>query len=245
MKIALLYIIITLSLISCKSPTEVDANRNIKNKLEPVTVTDGLLIDKQKVYFGTINKYGEKSQLLTISNISDIPVRIDSINFKSQNPTFTIDNSIFPIVIKELGKDSSTLALEIKFHADNIGLFYDTLTINGYDSPWVELFGIVPSCNVNDVNFGKIPVNTSLEKAITIVNHGNEPLIIEGIEFHDELEAFEEMAKFPLIIQGGLHQSVTVRFNPKNQGIYKATCELIISGPGYKDNSAVLKGEAY
>ncbi len=224
-----------------ESPMDVEANREIDYKNLPTTGTGDIILDNYKLYFGYVYRYGKESMGLRMSNISNKPVRIESADFKS-NSLYSIDGLRLPFTLEPQGEDKSIKFFQVTFQATNLGLFSDTLTFNGQDEPFVELFSIVPDVSANDVNFGDIPVDALDVRSLSIMNHGNTMVTITGYTIDDPNGVFVLNAAMPLSIPSGLSKNLLLSFKPDSAMEFKATISFDINANGFTDNVAEITG---
>lgn len=225
-----------------ESPMEVDANRVIDYTELPTTGTQDIILDNYKLYFGYVSRYGKESMGLRITNVSNKPVRIESGDFIS-NSLFSIDGITFPFILEPKGDDKSSKFFQVTFQATNLGLFRDTLTFNGQDEPFVELFSTVPDVTANDVNFGPIFVNVLDVRSLSIMNHSNTMVTIYDFKIEDDPNrVFALNIDLPLKIPSVSHKNLLLTFKPNAAKEFKATIKFTINANGFKDDEALITG---
>lgn len=229
---------------SCKSPLEVDANRVSNIKLIPTGNTEYLSINENILDFGFVYKGDQRSVSLLMLNDSDTPIKIDSARFDLQPTNFSVNQDEFPFVLAPKGNAESGKIIEIRFNAENIGLFSNRLSFNYDSEPNLDMIAIVPSVYSTNLDFGEQRIGVLNAKSIKIVNHSDQLVTIRGFEFEDTTDVFNVITPLPQKITPGMSKFIVVGFLPKVAMSYKTKIKFIMSGgSGYKDGNSSITGK--
>ena len=101
-----------------------------------------------------------------------------------------------------------------------------------------------PQINANSsLVFGRVPVTEDVEKAYTIRNYGNAPLIISRIVFADEGYAISN--ELPIEINSGANRTLTITRTDKTEGDFATTMNIYSNDPDLRMKSVSVSGNIY
>lgn len=97
--------------------------------------------------------------------------------------------------------------------------------------------------DVEEINFGGLPIGDATSQTITATNVGNYELVITGLKFSD-VNIFTSTTQFPVSLQPGESAELNVTCTPKTRGTINQTVKVECNSPSTK-NTIRLKGEPY
>jgi len=92
------------------------------------------------------------------------------------------------------------------------------------------------------IDFGRLSVDKSRVKKLTLYNKGNSPLTIEKLRFHENLDSMYQ-GEFSGVIPPNGEQNITIIFNPKYHLVYQGLLYIESDRTNIDDRSLLLKGE--
>jgi len=210
--------------------------------LEPPDIT----VVPASLDFGDVLLNQSKTLTLTINNnggselqINDITISGTGFSFKTQPQS--------PIIIQPGG---TPVSIEIIFIPTEVKLYSGqvSITSNDPDSPTtITLTGkgiSAPNIEVtpDSLDFGKVQINTTSDKTVTIKNTGTQDLNISGISILGS-QAFSIVSTIPTQIPVGEARTVTVRFSPTGEVPYAGYLVINSNDPETPALQVPLKGE--
>jgi len=95
----------------------------------------------------------------------------------------------------------------------------------------------------NEIDFGRIPLTSTMQKSLTIRNNGNMPLNISNIT--TDCSLFEILNPTQIIIPPGGQWAVSIRFNSNVKGVYNNKVLITSNDPDKQVASCNLKAVAF
>jgi hypothetical protein len=138
--------------------------------------------------FGALNADGESAEIeVTIANIGNEDLRLDSIYLSDEGPNFTIEDS-YPSLLEP----GEITQLTVSYDPSTYEVNEEYLVIVSNDSDereiWIPLLGSgdapVISVKPDDFDFGLTFIGCEEETEILISNEGNVDLEISGIDYY-------------------------------------------------------------
>lgn len=201
------------------------------------TLEPKLLSDPAAVDFGSLPVGESKSTTIRLTNNGESVLRISKSNLDNAGGAFALDRAA-PTEISP----SQTVELGVTFVPDSAREFLGSLRLESNDkaSPHViniSGLGIVPRLTVaydgractgdpNSLSVGKVEVNRSAEKTITLAASGDSAVIIESVELTETTSNEWTLTGVPptgTMIEPGNSLSVTLAYNPTDLGPDSAT----------------------
>lgn len=244
-RIIILWVVLAIALLSCDSPTDVQANRiKIINKKNGEGIFSLSLLDTN---LGTIRYDTETVLRLKITNLSNKELSFENCLFEHQPDFFKIADKS-KLVLSPAGSAMSEKTIEIAIRPNKFGSITDTLFFDNYSNPYFAICATVPSVYTSELDFGATTLNTVKYKTVDVYNYGNKVAVISGIEIEGDSTAFKlENFYGSLPVQvppGGLGKQFIVKFSPLKDIEYKVKYKFIIEteNEGLIDNISTLTG---
>lgn len=235
-------IIAGLSIYSCDSPIDVDANRI---KIEDTSAIKSLIeITPSTINFGIVNRYQDYEKTIKIKNLSNQVFTISKLSFKNKPKDFIISN-IENFTLAPKNQEGSERYITFKLRANNVGNINDTLFVNNIGIGFTKVSAICPAVYITDIDFGNIEMNTTVYKAINIYNFTDKPIHLNNIVIKGDTSAFKiENFSMPVELIPQYPKQFLVSFTPKKDAYYYTEYEFELenSASGYVDNIAIIKG---
>lgn len=230
----LLFLLILVLTLSCTDPTSVDADREkivlddpskypAKYEIKPLTLDFGeLLINAEKnIQFNIKNLTNEK---LTLNNFS--------LKNNSSNAQFT---SSQPLILQASGSDLDNQDVSLNLIAKNYGYFKDTLLIDNFKNPLIEVKAEIPALYANDINFPDTRISEFQLVIFNFKNISNKRAVITEFELLDSNNVFlnEPKIELPILVNPN-DESIDIKltFNPTASLNYSAEIKIKASFDG-------------
>ncbi len=91
-------------------------------------------------------------------------------------------------------------------------------------------------------SFGNVTIEESADWDMNIINDGSGDLIVDSIIFPEENEAFSIDADFPVTVEPGDYEEVTVTFAPEEIAIYEKEMVIYSNDPANPEVEVLLSG---
>lgn len=246
-KIIFFSIILLLNaLLSCDSPTDVQANRVlIENKPSGKDVFEilpksfslnHLLFDK------------EYEAIFLIKNLTNSELKFSNLRFKYQPQNFRF-RSNEKLVLAPKGMEGSEKFVSVLIRPKLLGILKDTLFFDSYSDPIVSYSGMVPTIFTSDVDFGNALPGETKYKTINIYNFGESTAILNGVNIIGDSSVFKISNFNPTtnpiyIFPGGVARQLIISFSPEKDISYEVRYEFQFetSNSGYIDNISTATG---
>ncbi|OQY27097.1 MAG: hypothetical protein B6244_11650 [Candidatus Cloacimonetes bacterium 4572_55] len=223
-------------------------NSSLNEAIKTVTLTGrgvaGDIIASSDFDFGNVPVLISATGSIWLKNRGGAAAMIQSISLTEQ--IFTLDSPTVPYNL--LPGDSVQVTLSAT-PTEPI-LYTDLMTLDALDiigqTPNISVLcqGIAPEMILSDSsrNFGLVPVGDSVYETFEIANTGNDALIVENIGI--DIPQFSlGQTTFPLILQVGEAETVTVEFSPDQPEYYQGLMTLHSNGFLYPVQSVDLRGQ--
>jgi hypothetical protein len=210
------------------------------------SVPPDISVSPASLDFGDVLLYQSKTLTLTISNSGGSNLQITNIQITGAGFSFKTQPQV-PVTIQPGGNPVSIEVLFIPLNAqDYTGQI--TITSNDPDSPTtIQLTGrgiSAPNIEVTpaSLDFGKVQINTTHDKTVTIKNTGTEVLNISSITIPIS-QAFTIVSQSPTQVPEGEVRNVTVRFSPTGELPYAGNLIISSNDPDTPSIQVPLTGE--
>jgi hypothetical protein len=210
------------------------------------SVPPDISVSPASLDFGDVLLYQSKTLTLTISNSGGSNLQITNIQITGAGFSFKTQPQV-PVTIQPGGNPVSIEVLFIPLNAqDYTGQI--TITSNDPDSPTtIQLTGrgiSAPNIEVTpaSLDFGKVQINTTHDKTVTIKNTGTEVLNISSITIPIS-QAFTIVSQSPTQVPEGEARNVTVRFSPTGELPYAGNLIISSNDPDTPSIQVPLTGE--
>jgi hypothetical protein len=251
--IIFLFLGISLLYWGCTEPTDVQANRIIfpdTTKTKPIDTTAPFCVNtlNLEILVENFNPVypSTYSKPLFISNNTDKQLEIKSCVFSQNKNLFRISEPTIPFILEPKGYLGSTNYITITFVPNGTGKYYDTLIINNLEKTKIAIQGIVPNVVVTNLDFGSIPVDSTDQRVIKVINNSTKNIILNSVKITDPDGVFTILyLDFPLTISylsPANVKNIVVNFQPKAKKQYQAKFEFDIDAVGLVDNTAEITG---
>lgn len=218
----ILFIIFVFAIVaSCDSPLEVgDANRDIDFINDPRDGSKKFDILPRNIEFDLIHPKEIIDSNFRIINISKENQDIRKLRISNNNSI--ISNIEFPYQLNP----SEVLEFNFIPIASKPGIYSDTIFIEEYNKPYLEINYWVPEIYGYDQNIENVNINTPGEIIIpSIYNASNKTIDINSITVEGQNNDFEivKSPNFPIQIQAGEElKAIHILFKPKEVRNYSA-----------------------
>ncbi len=241
------FIIITLiailAWVSCSSPIDVPANREVTETGSGGTSNDDIALNRTGLDYELVSYELTKPLDIEIINLTKKQLIIDSLSFSQHPELFSPLNGSLPVTLAPQGSPGFRQPVFINFTAKELGVFKDTMFIGGYDKPFLLLRASVPSVEVGDVDFSNQSVNTTKSKPIYIRNNTNQTVNVKSYKIVSSENVFVFRSQLPKEIPAQSTLQLIIQFGPKEIKPYQASIEFNIEASGIIDNIGLLNGQ--
>jgi hypothetical protein len=210
------------------------------------SVPPDISVSPASLDFGDVLLNQSKTLTLTISNSGGSDLQITNIQITGAGFSFKTQPQV-PVTIQPGGNPVSIEVLFIPVNAqDYTGQI--TITSNDPDSPTtIQLKGrgiSAPNIEVTpaSLDFGKVQINTTSDKTVTIKNTGTKVLNISSITISGS-QAFTIVSQSLTQIPEGEARNVTVRFSPTGELPYAGNLIISSNDPDTPSIQVPLTGE--
>ena len=208
---------LTITSDASNSPTTISATGN---GTQQQTQTRIISLSSTSLSFGNINIGQPSAQALTITNTGNATLTVNKINYSSSD--FTGDWSNGTITA------GTSHTVNVTFKPSTAKTYSETLSIDcdaTSGTKTVSLSGTgvqvqQPTKIValsGNLSFGDVIVGQAQSSTLTISNQGNTPLSVSSI---NTPSGFTENANYPIVVQAGSSQNVTIKFSPTSVQSY-------------------------
>jgi hypothetical protein len=229
--------------ISSNDPDEGSFKVDLKgNGSEPPDIS----VSQASLDFGDVLLNQSKTLTLTISNSGGSNLQITNIQITGAGFSFKTQPQV-PVTIQPGGNPVSIEVLFIPLNAQNY-TGQITITSNDPDSPTtIQLTGrgiSAPNIEVTpaSLDFGKVQINTTHDKTVTIKNTGTKVLYISSITISGS-QAFTIVSQSLTQVPEGEARNVTVRFSPTGELPYAGNLIISSDDPDTPSIQVPLTGE--
>lgn len=233
------YISLILLILSCSSPTDVDAERSKSNVKNPDPDALLLVADKINIDFGHVYYAETNSRRLILTNVTGEEYIINEITFQEQPSFFFIENQNFPIKLEPY----QSIELNVNCRQTLSGEFKDKLIIDGERAPSVELRSVLPDFQLSyqeefEFNSGDVGV-----QIVTVINNSNLPIEISNIYLSGNHSNFFKLEFDPndfLELNPKQTFKFPIKCNAERPGHFAAKLKFVIFGNGIYEDIAEL-----
>lgn len=183
---------------------------------------------------------GESKEIIfKINNKSPVPLVIT--NIVSNNLLFTINETMFPIVIQ------TQKSIGLTFTPENVGLELSTIQISSNDlnHPVVNIdargSGVIPNISINptSIDFFNVAIGQALSLNVNIYNLGQGTLVVDNVTSTDPVFSVDSTS---FSIEPMQSKTVIVTFSPTVMGTKNSTIHFINNDPDSPDITLLVNG---
>ncbi|MGD9488593.1 MAG: choice-of-anchor D domain-containing protein [Calditrichaceae bacterium] len=198
-----------------------------------------LFITKESIDYGKVRRDSTKTETITVKNYGDSLLTVSSIILSGADPTqFSVNVSPFSLN----PRDSLVVIINFTPEGTNsysVGL--DLSSNSGNTSIPLSGTGVIPQIHVAQdlILFGEIKVGNSGSEELSIINMGQDTLVINSIEA--SLPEFSSDTTSGTIAPGGL-MNIHVIFMPDNYGNYDGILSIYSNDPDRSRLDVTVRG---
>lgn len=134
-------------------------------------------------------------------------------------------------------------SIEVKRQMWRLLLCFGMLTWGGSHITISATEGALAEFSTTEVDFGRVPINDTYSKSVTVTNVGNVELIINYLSFSD-VNVFSTTTKMPLTIEPGASKELNITYKPVSRGEIQRTL-TVVSNSSSDQNKIKLKAQPY
>lgn len=207
-------------LVSCDSPIDVQADREIIDLRK-----DGssiIRINPENINLDYLLYSKEIDTKFKIENLTSNKLILRDIIFKGNSKFYSLSPN-FQLTLKPYESDS----IKFTVNPTKFGEFVDTLFFREFYTPYVVIHCFVPIVFCSDIDFGETPKQSTKLQTIVIYNFSQNPIEITDFKFVGDsavfkIESFNPKIAPLVIPSGGLPRQIIVSFRPEENRKYSA-----------------------
>lgn len=134
-------------------------------------------------------------------------------------------------------------SIEVKRQMWLILLCFGMLTWGGSHITISATEGALAEFSTTEVDFGRVPINDTYSKSVTVTNVGNAELVINYLSFSD-VNVFSTTTKMPLTVEPGASKELNITYKPVSRGEIQRTL-TVVSNCSSDQNKIKLKAQPY
>ena len=134
-------------------------------------------------------------------------------------------------------------SIEVKRQMWLILLCFGMLTWGGSHITISATEGALAEFSTTEVDFGRVPINDTYSKSVTVTNVGNAELVINYLSFSD-VNVFSTTTKMPLTVEPGASKELNITYKPVSRGEIQRTL-TVVSNSNSDQNKIKLKAQPY
>ena len=134
-------------------------------------------------------------------------------------------------------------SIEVKRQMWLILLCFGMLTWGGSHITISATEGAMAEFSTTEVDFGRVPINDTYSKSVTVTNVGNAELVINYLSFSD-VNVFSTTTKMPLTVEPGASKELNITYKPVSRGEIQRTL-TVVSNCSSDQNKIKLKAQPY
>jgi hypothetical protein len=220
--------------------------------LSGVGIAPQLVTSSSQMNFGSVLLTADSTINLTVFNLGNDILQIDSLLFSPSNNVFTLADTMqsYPITINP----ESNAALPIRFAPLERGAANAQLTLLSndpfHDTVAVQLVGegIAAGINVSAYNldFGYVSIDSALTQTIRVLNSGDIALTIDSVSINSAHPVFivrDSAIVYPYSINTNDSLVLPITFMPASTDSFDASLHIYSDDPFQKDVSVQLRGQ--
>lgn len=227
MKYLLFLLILVLSW-SCTDPASVDADREKIVIDDPSKYPAKYEINPNILDFGELLINSEKNIQFNIKNLTNDILTLNNFSLKNNS-----SNAVFirsqPLILQANGSELDNQDVSLNLTARNYGYLKDTLLIDNFKNPLIEVRAEIPALFTNDINFADTKISEFRLAIFNFKNISNTRAVISEFELLDSNNVFliEPKIELPIIVEPN-SESVDIKltFNPVSPKVYIAEIRI-------------------
>lgn len=214
------------------------------NCVELVPIRPAIAVVPEALDFGPVMVGQTKTLGLTVQNVGTAPLLVTGI--VSESFVFTLSGPFTPLTLAPQASHSVTVRYAPPERAEHTGRL--TITSNDPERPTVTVTlrgrgarGPDIRLTPDRIDFGSVIVGESADRMLVIVNDGDLPLMVSGVDTTSP-QFIVVSLPFPLTVNPGERQEVILRFIPSREGPQSATARISSNDPNRSTVIVPLSG---
>lgn len=134
-------------------------------------------------------------------------------------------------------------SIEIKRQIWLLLLCFGLLTWGGSHITISAAESALAKFSTTEVDFGRVPINGTYSKTVTVTNDGNAELVIYYLSFSD-VNVFSTTTKMPLTVKPGTSKILNITYSPVSRGDIQRTL-TVVSNSSSDQNKIKLKAQPF
>ncbi len=236
-----------LGLLSCSSPSDVEANRRTTVTNPPFDASLFLEVNRDHSDFGAVHRNSHRTLRLELSNNStEESITIDRLEFSSNKFSLKLaDNRSLPVSLTPKGSPGSVLLVDITFRPGGLfGDFVDALKVNGFSRAIASVHGLSPMILIEDIDFGEVPLRNKDWSFARIENLTTKSATVHEWRLTNPNGVLiAEIPDTVFTVDAGSSFTFIMRYEPRSLKKLEAQVEFSISGVEFVDSLCLMKGE--
>lgn len=236
-------ILLTVALIGCKSPLDVDASR--QTEYPEQNGSRLFRIEPSRIELGFVHPGDTARFSFKIVNVGSKKLDVEYMewsyfDFLNKLTEFSGSFSLDP-----KGSISSERTINCSFVNVVSGNYRDTLRINNYLSPQIALFAVVPDIYLKDVAFRNTNVGGQEFEHVLIYNNSPRAVVLKAAQTPSN-GPFSVTNSLPLELPAFNFVQLVIAFVPSTPGNYSQTLKIVLEGAEglIVNDAAILTGSA-
>lgn len=212
--------------------------------VELLPIRPVIAVTPEALDFGPVMVGQSKSLTLTVQNVGTAPLTVTGI--ASESFVFTLSGALVPFTLSSQASQTITVRYTPPDRSEHTGRL--TITSNDPERPTVLVAltgrgarGPGIRATPDSLDFGSVAVGEASERALNIVNEGDLPLTVNGVDI--SASSFTVVApSIPFTVDPGSNQDVMLRFSPVGEGPQQATARISSNDPNRPSIVVTLTG---
>lgn len=228
MKNIIYILLISVWIISCNSPLDVPANREIHIKEDPYS-NPLINITPTFINFDFVHPDSTKTIDVIVSNNQNKKILINDYYLFYGNTYFNLPNKSIPFILESKGDSNSSKILTIEFKGKSPGVYNDTLLFSSIPYPSGLIEAKVPYIFADDLVFENVKSGKEYTKSLKIYNLSENSAIINSISFNENSDLFKINTNLPFELPRNSTMEISITFSPKTIGKTQTTLQYAIT----------------
>lgn len=218
-------ILLIVGIVSCESPLNVPANRNIEIKEDPF-LNPPISLSPSYINLGFVHPDSQVSFSIEIQNNLDKQYIVWDYNLYFLTNGFSIVEKSIPLNLEPKGAEKSKSKIDFIYKAERSGIYYDTLLIANLIYPFSFMVATVPNIYMDDVIFEG---NGPSEKNVTIHNLSESNFTITNATFSNPT-SFKLLDTLPILINRNSVYNMRISYFPSIDETQESSLIINVSG---------------
>ncbi|GEM_PF-2788495 len=227
-----------------------NAGGDLNVSLQGEGIAPALALSSASLDFGDVLVNDQKTLPVVITNQGTAVLTISSIAISTVTATDFSYTFTLPHSIQAGASDSMFITFAPTAPGPHAATMTITSNVPGNATDTISLRGIglarapVISVSATALDFGNVPVDSTMIKFFTIQNTGNGDLVINAFSIGGSSNAFSIGESPPLTIGPSVSKNISVSFSPRNEGTHSATLTIKHNDAGTGPVDVLLTGFA-